>query len=227
MNAIYPIRAMSSQERAYEFLKNGIINLDFTFNQKLRALDIANRLKISRTPVREALSRLEQERLVLREGGWGYAVRPLSFKDAMNVYRVREALEVEVVKEVIPKLDRDLTVCLEAYLERAGERLRKGRIDEYRENTRAFYRSIARATGNDVLEHMLSLIDDRIRLLGAMVAVRHDERPRHSLAGNREILAAVVKCDEALAESAVHKHVSAGRESFLKYVAATPGLFGP
>src|SRR5688572_32086060 len=40
-----------------------------------------------------------------REGGWGYRVRAISAKEAMDVYKVREALEVEALKEALPRLD--------------------------------------------------------------------------------------------------------------------------
>lgn len=227
MHAVASERHLSSQERVYRYVKDAIIDLRFRPLEKLRAADIAARLDVSRTPVREALSRLEQERLVRREGGWGYSVPPLSFKDAMNVYRVREALEVEAVREATPRVDRHLSLRLEGYLARAQRELKEEQLPAYRQHTRLFYRAIAAAADNDILEHMLALIDDRVRWLGALVADRHFDRPKESLAGNREILAALVAKNEALAERAVRKHVSAARESFLRYVADTPGLFEP
>jgi len=227
MNAILQPASTNSQEKAYCFLKDSIINLDLKPNQPLRAQDIATRLELSRTPVREALSRLEQEGLVAREGGWGYRVKLLTFKDAINVYRMRETLEVEAIREVIPKLNRELVICLENYLRRAEEGLRKGNVSQYRIDTRAFYRSIAYATDNDILEYMLSLIDDRVRWLGAMITDRHFDRPRESLAENKEILSALDKRDPKSAERAVRRHVSGARESFLRYVTTKSGPLQP
>jgi DNA-binding GntR family transcriptional regulator len=225
MDAIAPDAVTNSQDRAYQFLKNSIINLELKPNQKLGAQEVASRLDISRTPVREAFSKLAQEGLLVRQGGWGYAVCPVTFKDAMNIFRMRETLEVEAIKEVIPRLTPERMTYLEAYLLRAEERLQAGKLEEYRVNTRAFYRSIAQATENNILEYMLSLIDDRVRWVGAMITYKHDDRPRESLAENRKILQALKKKSEDTAVSAVRTHVCGARESFLKYVTEEPGPF--
>ena len=225
MNAFLPQELANSQDRAYHFLKSAIINLEIKPNQKLGAQEIATRLDISRTPVREAFSRLEQEGLLLRQGGEGYAVSPMTFQDAMNIFRMRETLEVEAIKEVMPRLNTDLLACLEAYLDRAEEMLRTEKIEDYRVNTRAFYRSIARATDNNILDYMLSLIDDRVRWVGAMITHKHYERPRESLAENKKILQSLRTKSEVAAISAVRKHVSGARESFLKHVTEKPGPF--
>lgn len=58
----------SSQERAYRFIKARILDHRFAVGHRLRAQDLAEQMAISRTPVREALGRLEQEGLVRREG---------------------------------------------------------------------------------------------------------------------------------------------------------------
>ena len=57
--------------KAYGFIKQQILALNFKASQRLEPQEIATHLKISRTPVREALSRLEQEGLVRRDSGWG------------------------------------------------------------------------------------------------------------------------------------------------------------
>lgn len=218
MNAIQKSTAFSAQERAYQFLKGGVINLDFKPNQRLRAQEIATQLELSRTPVREAFGRLEQEQLIIKESGWGYAVKPMTVKEALNVYRVREALEVETIKEVIPKVTNDLILCLEIHLQRAEEYYQKRRMKDYRSCTRSFYWELIRATDNNVLEYMYSLIDDRVRLLGAMITERHFSRPRESLVGNKAILEGIKARDEAATEAAVRLHVSGSRQAFLTHV---------
>ena len=219
MDSISPGVQLNSQERAYLFLKQRILSLELKPNQKLTAQEVAARLDVSRTPVREAFSRLEQEGFLVRQGGWGYAVCVVSFKDAMNTFRMRETLEVEAIKEVMPKLSPDVLNHLEIYLSRAEENLRAGKLREYRTNTRAFYRSIAHATDNNILEQMLAIIDDRVRWIGAMITNRNFDRPRESLVENKKILQALRSKDEGAAVASVRKHVSGARESFLMYVA--------
>ncbi len=213
-----PLSEDSSHERAYRHVKDAILNLQFKANAPLRAQSIATALSISRTPVREALSRLEQEGYVARAGGWGYVVKPVSLKDAMDLYKVREALEVEAVREAIPNIDAPFLERMRDCLRRAADELKKQRLDKFRDNTRDFHRAIASATGNTYLQRMLSQIDDRIRLLGALMAYKHVTRPSESLEENRAILMAIEAGDAPAAEIAVRKHVSTTRETLMRYV---------
>jgi len=225
MNAYENNDELNSQDKAYFYLKNAIINLELRPNQKLTAQEVAFKLAISRTPVREAFSKLAQEGLVLRQGGWGYVVSPLTFKDAMNIFRMRETLEVEAVKEVIPKLDNDSLKFINSYLIQAEDRLRVGDVDAYRLSTRGFYRAIAETTDNNILEYMLSLIDDRVRWVGAMITNKHDDRPKESLLENKNIFQALESRNEGQAVAAIRKHVTGARESFLKYVTEESSSF--
>jgi DNA-binding GntR family transcriptional regulator len=218
MNAILPLAILNSQEKAYQHLKQAILDHEFRPNERLRAQEIAEKLKISRTPVREALSRLEQEGFVIRSGGWGYVVKPITEKEAMDIYHVRRALEIEAVKEVIPKIDAEMLSRLRGCLKKAEDKLKQGKTGEYRSHTRAFYRLLARATENSCLEHMMALIDDRVRWLGAMITEKNTQRPRESLKGNWEILRAIESQDIAAAETAVRKHVAGAQNSFIAYV---------
>lgn len=225
MNAYEQNEEQNSQDKAYFYLKNAIINLELRPNQKLTAQEVAFKLAISRTPVREAFSKLAQEGLVLRQGGWGYVVSPLTFKDAMNIFRMRETLEVEAVKEVIPKLNNDSLKFINSYLNQAEARLRAGDVDAYRVSTRGFYRAIAETTDNNILDYMLSLIDDRVRWVGAMITNKHDDRPKESLLENKNIFQALESRNEEQAVTAIRKHVTGARESFLKYVTKESSSF--
>ena len=202
----------TSQERAYTWLRDRILNLDFKPSTALRTQAIAEEIGLSRTPVREALGRLEQAGLVAREGGWGYRVRPISYKEAMDVYRVREALEVEAVREALPLLEPPSLVHLRSCLESAEEKLRQRRLKEFRDNTRRFHRSIALATDNAFLISMLMTIEDRIHLLGAMMAKYQGEHPQQSITENFALMSALERRDEEGAIAAVRQHVASARE---------------
>lgn len=209
--------AATSQERAYTWLRDRILNLDLRPNTALRTQAIAGEIGLSRTPVREALSRLEQAGLVAREGGWGYRVRSISYKEAMDVYRVREALEVEAVTEALPLLEEATIAHLRGCLDAAEEKLRQRRLKEFRENTRRFHRSIALATDNAFLISMLMTIEDRIHLLGAIMARYQGGHPQQSIEENRALLGALQRGDEAGAIAAVRQHVASAREVIARF----------
>ncbi len=212
----------SSQEVAYRHLKDAILNLEFKPNTPLRTQTIASSIVLSRTPVREALGRLEQEGLVVRAGGWGYVVKQISLQEALDIYKVRETLEVEAVLEAIPNLNQALIDRMTECLSRAQAKIEEDQPSEFRTHTRDFYRMIVETTRNACLKKMLMLIDDRVRLLGAMMADRHHSRPNESLKENLVILAALEKRDYAKAEQAVRVHVSNARNTLLQYVMQGP-----
>ena len=136
----------------------------------------------------------------------------------MDVYKVREALEVEAVREALPLLEETALEHLRTCLRGAEEKLRQRRLKEFREGTRRFHRSIAAATGNAFLISMLMTIEDRIHLLGAMMAKHHGEHPQQSLADNYALLGALENRDEAAAVAAVRTHVASAREVISRYV---------
>jgi len=205
------------QERAYSYIRERILSLEFKPNMALRMETLAAAIDVSRTPVREALSRLSEAGLVVREGGWGYTVRPITFKEAMDVYKVREALEIEAVREALPRMDGKILMQLRNALEMAESKLQQGRKTEFRKHTRRFYQTIARATDNSCLISMLITIEDRIHLLGAMMA-DHSDRPQQSLTENYTVLEALEAKDEEVAVTAVMAHVASARAVITRFV---------
>lgn len=206
----------TSSEQAYRSLKLAILDMEMKPGERIPTQQLAEKLKVSRTPIREALGRLEQEGLVVRLGGWGYAVRQMTFKEVMDLYRVRETLELQAVREAIPHIAAPTMKVLEAHLAKAQIEAKKKGAGRYRVFLRQFYRAIAESSDNGFLLAMLGLIDDRIRWLGAQIADRHADRPRESLDDAHAVLNALKKQDCAAAETAVRRHVISSRDRFIE-----------
>jgi DNA-binding GntR family transcriptional regulator len=79
--------------RICDFLRSRIIANELTFGTKLTEDSLAKELGVSRTPIREAFSRLAQEGLVTVSPGRGAFVATLSFADMVHLLEIREALE--------------------------------------------------------------------------------------------------------------------------------------
>jgi DNA-binding GntR family transcriptional regulator len=90
-------------DEAFRSIKQLILNRDVIPGQKLIYDDLAKRLKMSRTPVINALNRLEQLGLVVSESNRGYTVKPMDPAEAWEAFELREAIEVHAVKLVIIK----------------------------------------------------------------------------------------------------------------------------
>jgi len=206
MNSIYP-QDVSSERVVYNFVKEKILSLEARPGERLVAATIANLLGVSRTPVREALGRLEQEGLLARDSGWGYTVRPITFEGVMDLYRVRLALEVEAAKEAIMHLDESRISMLEQTLRTAAGHLDEGDMIAFMTACRFLHGSIAAATRNVLLQQMIGMINDRVRIVSAVILDRHPPRGREIHEENIRLVAALRERDAGLAERRVREHI--------------------
>lgn len=221
MNSSEPRNA---QDRAYEYVKKQILSLALKPGQWIKAQDIASEIDLSRTPVREALSRLEQEGFVRRDQGWGYVICSITLTDARELYRVREVLEVEAVREAVGHVSSDDIAAMDVLLKKANQARLHKKVPLFRANTRAFHGAIAQKANNGLLARMLHELEHRIQLLGALVFEKYPLRMDEVIEENRAILAALRRRDVAQAELEVRRHVRRGWERYLLYVAEDTGL---
>src|SRR5580698_2408181 len=143
-------------ELAYLHIKQYILEGSFSEGSKLTEDILAAQLGISKSPVREALNRLESEGLVSIEPRRGAYVRRFSLREACDLYSLREVLEVYAVglAEITPSFLNGLAESIDRI---------KGDLEErdtvaYVEEDIRFHNMIAAATGNKELCRILENI---------------------------------------------------------------------
>jgi DNA-binding GntR family transcriptional regulator len=208
--------ASDSQERAYRFIKERILDQRFRTNQHLRAQELAEATSLSRTPVREALGRLAQEGLVERHGGWGFIVKSMTFQDVADLFNVREALEVEAARAALESLQPDILARMRAILDQSGKALKAGLHKESILIARGFHVAIAECSGNRLLLQMLQGINDRIHMVGLSLVTAFPDRAAQVHRENLEILDALDARDGVRLEQAVRDHIRRSRELFMQ-----------
>ncbi len=217
MNALASVDSAGAINRAYATIRENILSLRYKPKQPLRAQELSEELELSRTPVREALGRLEQEGLVVRDSGWGYVVRDYTLTQAMNLYKVREALEVEAITEAMGKVDDAIVALLTGLLDRAEQSLKRNHVDDFLASCRRFHELIAHTTGNSILEDMIETISGQVRLVSALVFRERSARPADVLKENKKILQAIKKRDLKAAVAAVRHHIRRAGENLFAY----------
>ena len=104
-------------QQAYEYVRGQIINLVFKPGEYITDAQIAEKLDISRTPVREAFQRLEKEGLLVNEARKGWRVYMLDLEDIHEIFELKIAVEGMLVRKAAkcsdPDLRRDLAEALE------------------------------------------------------------------------------------------------------------------
>lgn len=99
------IRKISYKDQVYEHLKQAIIMGDMKTGEIYSEQMIADKLEVSRTPVREAILQLRFENLVDVFSGRGFSVRPISFFDVQQIIQARTAIETASLRTLIIGLD--------------------------------------------------------------------------------------------------------------------------
>lgn len=174
-------------------LESAIIFGDLPPDARLTEEELAQRYRVSRSPVREALRLLEQDGLVLREARRGFWVAPMSRRDLDEVYSCRVALEGLAAEQAAqartPAGVSELRSCLGALAKAAGD----GDVRSYfRENVRMTSQIHAMA-GNETLRRLLDSIGKQALRYRFLAYSRSPELIAMSLAGNEQIVEAIAK----------------------------------
>jgi len=202
-------------ELAYLHIKQHILEGSLEESARLTEESLASQLGISKSPVREALNRLESEGLVSIETRRGASVRRFSFKEASDVYALREVLEVHAVglANITPSFIADLA----ASIERTRQDYDEGNTLAQVEEDIRFHSLIAAAPGNVELCRILENINQKSILCRLKT---------HSLAAvsspdcHNRIYEALRDGERKLAQQAMRDHIVFFSDSFLQSLQA-------
>ncbi len=104
-----PVRSMTVSEQVYNKIKTAILNGELTPGERIVQEDLTEQLRVSRTPVREALQRLKSEGLVTIKPFYGAMVFQVSIKELSEIYDIRISIERYAIQKAFPLLtDTDI-----------------------------------------------------------------------------------------------------------------------
>ena len=199
---------------AYERIKSDIFDFRLLPGDRFSEPGTAERFGMSRTPVREALLRLEREGYVSVEQRSGWQVRPLDFKAFDEFYDVRLILESAAIRRVC-ELDPQppLTSLREAWLApRYQWRSEPRTVSELDE---AFHATLVAAVGNRQLSRMHSEIAERIRIIRRLDFVQ-PERIRATYLEHAQILRHILRRQPDSALLLLRSHIAASKAEVRK-----------
>jgi DNA-binding GntR family transcriptional regulator len=149
--------------RVYAILKARILTCAFRPGMRLIEKDLSKALRVSRTPLREALNRLALERLVELTPYRGYAVSPVRLEDIRNLCELRRIVESETAALAAERASADDAVAL---LRLAELRYVPGDPDTYQNYLRdnsIFHTAVARCSRNERLESTVVMVLEQIQ----------------------------------------------------------------
>lgn len=165
------VRASPLYEQAYAAIRDRILEGTYASGQRLVETELAESLQISRTPVREALRRLEREGLVEADARGGMAVARLEPADVARLYECRLALEAVAVRHAATRAGELELQAMELALEQVERTLSRGRppVPDLLDQNVSFHRQIIACAQNPWLEHLWEQTCSRIGLFRAFV----------------------------------------------------------
>src|SRR5699024_2481156 len=125
-----PENVMSIRDRASFHLKNLILEGEYKTGDRLIEREIAERLQISRTPIREALLRLESQGFVVTVPRKGVVVADISTEDVIEVFTILSSLEGLAVKLAAQKIDDETKKELKMWIQKIEDTLARGEEEE-------------------------------------------------------------------------------------------------
>lgn len=192
-------------DAVYSTLRHCIVLGDLAPGERLLSDGLATRLGVSRTPVREALRKLEAEGLVAASPRLGLVVREVSEQDLAEIFAIREALEGAAARMAAengtPAELSDLRALLED-MEAVGQR---GDLTTLRDLTAEFHLLVCRASHNGRLLRMLKDLQDQVRHLKTSTLFEKG-RAAEALQEHRNLLLALEARDPGRAETVARAH---------------------
>ncbi|WP_237213669.1 GntR family transcriptional regulator [Falsiroseomonas oryziterrae] len=197
---------VSRAERVYRLLREGIRTGAYRPGQRLREVQLAEELATSRTPVREAIRRLEADRLVESLPGRGYAVTQLDEARIRELYQFRAALE-GAAAELAALQATDLDI---ATLDATLDAMRAASDDAARAAAlnRRFHQAIYDAARNVFLNQAIQAMSDVMALLPG-TTYRKPGRVAQVVMEHEAVLGAIRRRDPVAASTAMRAHIHA------------------
>lgn len=211
---------MDGEEDIYSKIKGDILACRLLPNSRIFEQELAARLGVSKSPVREALLRLVQEELVEVRPRSGYRVRPVSIREASEIYEMRLMYEEAVVTLAVEHATDQTIEALRAYLP-APERLE---LESWLRYNRMFHIALANACGNGRLARTTSQFIwqfDRFTHLSAGRLAKASQF-QVFIGEHEEIVNALAARDSRKARTLVRRHVGGSRKRTLKALTELP-----
>jgi DNA-binding GntR family transcriptional regulator len=202
------------REIAYETLKHAIITGQIPAGSRIVETEYADRLHISRTPLREALRKLERDGLVEYVLRRGVVVRAFTIADVEEIYTIRNALEMLTLPSIIENATAEDIRSMREKLHRMDAFLTKNDIEGLSPLARSFHDELTSISGLNRILRVIQSQDEYIRRFSAMsIAIETRRSTAHQ--EHYKLVEYVEKKDLENLTSLMQKHIERSKETCL------------
>ena len=209
------------KDKVYDALKSAILDMDIYADEEAPKLDerrLAEDLGVSRTPIREALSRLEQEGLVKNIPRRGAFVVRKTKKEILEMICVWSALEGLAARmATVRASDEEIAELRELFVTFKDSEGASAHIDEYSSKNITFHQAIIKLSKSDLLVDIAEGLFIHMRPIRSRT-IRERHRLNSSIIDHMHIIEALENRDAELSEKYVREHTNDLKEHVSEYV---------
>lgn len=212
MNEYLPLRDV-----VFNTLRKAILKGELKPGERLMEIALAEKLGVSRTPVREAMRKLELEGLVVMIPRRGAQVANITEKDLNDVLEVRIALENLSIEKACARMNEEQFAELKAAADNFKNTMEGGNLVKLAEADEAFHEVIYRSSDNKRLNQVLSNLREQIYRY--RVEYLKEEETRNQLVREHgELYEAIRSRDVVRAQEISYNHIENQREAILRTI---------
>lgn len=207
-----------TRDKVYSILSKAIFRGDLKPGQRLVESKIAKLMKVSRTPVREAIIELIQKGLAVPSPPKGVKVAPLpTIKELTEFYDISSVLRGLAARKAARNITPQEIKQLQEIIAESEQSLKKGSLKEIFKLNKKFHQVIEKSSSNKELLFLLDNVYKRSRERFSEILSRK-KRQKESIEEHKVILEALIKKEEELAEQLMKKHIENGKEDLLQQI---------
>lgn len=219
-NRLLPVNLDSYKplrELVLEAIREAIINGNLKPRERLMEIQLAEELGVSRTPVREALRKLELEGFIVMVPRKGAYVADFSFKDIADIFEIRAALEGLAAALAAERITDEELENMERLLVEKAEAITQQDIEKLVKVDTKFHDALYQASRNERLTTIISNLREQIQRFRS-TSLANPGRGKISLDEHRDIVEAIQARDVQQARQAAQNHIENAENSMIEAI---------
>lgn len=211
----------TKQEYVYQVLKEAIMTCDIPPNEKLIISNIASQLEVSAIPVREALQNLQSERLVTYNHHVGAVAAPITEKDVIETFTIKEGLESAAVRIASESLTDSHRQYIKTCLQQMDEVIANEQYEQWGRLNADFHKALVNVTEMPVLIEMhMKILDKWTRIRRYFFNEVLEHRHERFQQEHHAIFAAVQTGNVSRAEQVIKQHNQQALQDYMAHLEA-------
>lgn len=208
-------------QQAYIIIQQAIRNLQLQPNEAFLEREIIDMLEMSRTPVREALIRLEMDRWIRLTPRKGFSVEPIIKENIEQICQIAEALDGVAAELATLNMEEKQLDMLDSLIARQEKCLDENNLEAYLDADNQFHHLIVEYSRNERLQNIMDSHSDQL-YRARLFTINERKLPVRSIKEHKAIVAAMRAEDSKAAQLLMHSHRHRGGQEILGIIESKP-----